>query len=95
MRLTCFAPYDVYREGCRVPEPSAGISDQDRQQFQQIVRAPGFRALPADQKKRAQLTAKAGDLVMQTLPWIPLADPQTVVIMVGSFGGVVMNGLYL
>jgi peptide/nickel transport system substrate-binding protein len=34
-----------------------------------------------DQKKRAQLTAKAGDLVMQTLPWIPLADPQTVVIM--------------
>jgi len=34
-----------------------------------------------DQKKRAQLTAKAGDLVMQTLPWIPLADPQAVVIM--------------
>jgi peptide/nickel transport system substrate-binding protein len=34
-----------------------------------------------DQKKRAQMTAKAGDLIMQTLPWIPLADPDTVVIM--------------
>jgi peptide/nickel transport system substrate-binding protein len=34
-----------------------------------------------DQRKRAQMTAKAGDLVMQTLPWIPLADPDTVVLM--------------
>jgi peptide/nickel transport system substrate-binding protein len=34
-----------------------------------------------DQHKRAQLTAKAGDLVMQTLPWIPLADPDAIVIM--------------
>jgi peptide/nickel transport system substrate-binding protein len=34
-----------------------------------------------DQRKRAEETAKAGDLVMQTLPWIPLADPDTVVLM--------------
>lgn len=34
-----------------------------------------------DQKKRAQLTAKAGDEIMQTLPWIPLADPDTVLIL--------------
>jgi peptide/nickel transport system substrate-binding protein len=34
-----------------------------------------------DQRKRAQLTAKAGDLIMQTLPWIPLADPDSIVIM--------------
>jgi peptide/nickel transport system substrate-binding protein len=34
-----------------------------------------------DQHERAVLTAKAGDLIMQTLPWIPLADPNTVVIM--------------
>jgi peptide/nickel transport system substrate-binding protein len=34
-----------------------------------------------DQHKRAELTAKAGDLIMQTLPWIPLADPDTIVIM--------------
>jgi peptide/nickel transport system substrate-binding protein len=34
-----------------------------------------------DQKQRAQLTAKAGDLIMETLPWIPLADPDVVVIM--------------
>jgi peptide/nickel transport system substrate-binding protein len=34
-----------------------------------------------DQHKRAELTAKAGDLIMQTLPWIPLADPDTVVLM--------------
>ena len=35
----------------------------------------------ADQSKRAQMTAKAGDLIMETLPWIPLADPDTVVVM--------------
>jgi peptide/nickel transport system substrate-binding protein len=34
-----------------------------------------------DQHKRAQLTAKAGDLIMETLPWIPLAAPNTVLIM--------------
>jgi peptide/nickel transport system substrate-binding protein len=34
-----------------------------------------------DQKTRAQKTAQAGDLIMQTLPWIPLADPDTVVLM--------------
>jgi peptide/nickel transport system substrate-binding protein len=34
-----------------------------------------------DQHERAELTAKAGDLVMQTLPWIPLADPDALVIM--------------
>jgi peptide/nickel transport system substrate-binding protein len=34
-----------------------------------------------DQHKRAELTARAGDLIMQTLPWIPLADPDTIVIM--------------
>jgi len=40
----------------------------------------GARTTP-DQHQRAQLTAKAGDLIMQTLPWIPLADPDTIVIM--------------
>jgi peptide/nickel transport system substrate-binding protein len=34
-----------------------------------------------DQHQRAVLTAKAGDLIMQTLPWIPLADPDTIVVM--------------
>jgi peptide/nickel transport system substrate-binding protein len=34
-----------------------------------------------DERTRAQMTAKAGDLIMQTLPWIPLADPETIVIM--------------
>jgi peptide/nickel transport system substrate-binding protein len=34
-----------------------------------------------DQKTRAQKTAEAGDLIMQALPWIPLADPDTVVLM--------------
>jgi len=34
-----------------------------------------------DQHKRAELTARAGDLIMQMLPWIPLADPDTIVIM--------------
>jgi peptide/nickel transport system substrate-binding protein len=34
-----------------------------------------------DQAERAQLTAKAGDLIMETLPWIPLAAPNTIVVM--------------
>jgi peptide/nickel transport system substrate-binding protein len=34
-----------------------------------------------DQHARAVQTAKAGDLVNETLPWIPLADPNAVVIM--------------
>jgi peptide/nickel transport system substrate-binding protein len=34
-----------------------------------------------DQHQRAVLTAKAGDLIMQTLPWIPLTVPDTVLIM--------------
>jgi peptide/nickel transport system substrate-binding protein len=48
-----------------------------------------------DQKKRAQLTAKAGDLVMQTLPWIPLADPQTVVIMDSKITGAPSSFQYM
>jgi peptide/nickel transport system substrate-binding protein len=34
-----------------------------------------------DQAKRAQATAKAGDLIAETLPWIPLAAPNTIVVM--------------
>jgi peptide/nickel transport system substrate-binding protein len=34
-----------------------------------------------DETKRAQATAKAGDLIMETLPWIPLAAPNTVLVM--------------
>ncbi len=40
----------------------------------------GARTTP-DQRTRAELTARAGDLIMQTLPWIPFADPDTIVIM--------------
>ncbi|HVP01447.1 MAG TPA: ABC transporter substrate-binding protein [Solirubrobacteraceae bacterium] len=34
-----------------------------------------------DQRRRAELTVKAGDLIMQQLPWIPLALPDTIVVM--------------
>ena len=34
-----------------------------------------------DQRRRAELTAKAGDLIMQTLPWIPLTVPDSIVVM--------------
>jgi peptide/nickel transport system substrate-binding protein len=34
-----------------------------------------------DQKQRAEQTAKAGSLIMETLPWIPLAAPNTIVVM--------------
>ncbi len=35
----------------------------------------------SDQRKRAELTAEAGDLIMDTLPWLPLAAPNTIVVM--------------
>ncbi len=47
----------------------------------QITAAMNEARTTTDQKKRAEMTAKAGDLIMQALPWIPLADPDTVVIM--------------
>jgi peptide/nickel transport system substrate-binding protein len=47
----------------------------------QITAAMNEARTTTDQHKRAQLTAKAGDLIMQALPWIPLADPDTVLIM--------------
>ena len=34
-----------------------------------------------DQHTRAEQTAKAGDVIMETLPWIPLAAPSTIVVM--------------
>jgi peptide/nickel transport system substrate-binding protein len=47
----------------------------------QITAAMNEARTTTDQKKRAQMTAKAGDLIMQQLPWIPLADPNTVLVM--------------
>jgi peptide/nickel transport system substrate-binding protein len=47
----------------------------------QITAAMNEARTTTDQHKRAQMTAKAGDLIMQQLPWIPLADPNTVVLM--------------
>ena len=35
----------------------------------------------SDQRRRAELTAEAGDLIMDTLPWLPLAAPNTIVVM--------------
>jgi peptide/nickel transport system substrate-binding protein len=47
----------------------------------QITAAMNEARTTTDQHKRAQMTAKAGDLIMQALPWIPLADPDTVLVM--------------
>jgi peptide/nickel transport system substrate-binding protein len=58
-----------------------GSQNYDGFSDQRITAAMNEARTTADQKKRAQLTAKAGDLIMQTLPWIPLADPDTVLVM--------------
>jgi peptide/nickel transport system substrate-binding protein len=57
---------------------SANFDDFDDPRITAALEAA--RTTP-DQHKRAELTAGAGDLIMQMLPWIPLADPDTIVIM--------------
>jgi peptide/nickel transport system substrate-binding protein len=58
-----------------------GSQNYDEFNDPRITAALNEARTTTDQHKRAEMTAKAGDLVMQTLPWIPLADPETVVIM--------------
>src|SRR5262249_34911529 len=58
-----------------------GSQNYDGFEDPRITAALNGARTTTDQHERAQLTAKAGDLVMETLPWIPLADPQAVVIM--------------
>jgi peptide/nickel transport system substrate-binding protein len=58
-----------------------GSQNYDAFDDPRITAAMNEARTTTDQKRRAQMTAKAGDLIMETLPWIPLADPDTVVIM--------------
>jgi peptide/nickel transport system substrate-binding protein len=58
-----------------------GSQNYDNFNDPRITAAMNEARTTTDQHKRAQLTAKAGDLIMQTLPWIPLADPDTVLVM--------------
>jgi peptide/nickel transport system substrate-binding protein len=48
-----------------------------------------------DQKVRAEQTAKAGDLIMETLPWIPLAAPNTIVVMDKKVTGAPSSFMYM
>jgi peptide/nickel transport system substrate-binding protein len=48
-----------------------------------------------DEKARAAATAKAGDLIMETLPWIPLAAPKTVIIMDKKLTGAPSSFMYM
>jgi len=48
-----------------------------------------------DQKQRAEQTAKAGDLIMETLPWIPLAAPNTIVVMDKKVTGAPSSFMYM
>jgi len=48
-----------------------------------------------DQRRRAQQTAKAGDLIMETLPWIPLAAPSSIVIMDKRITGAPSSFMYM
>lgn len=57
-----------------------GSQNYDDFEDPQITAALEGARTTSDQRERAQLTAKAGDLIMKSLPWIPLAAPNTVVI---------------
>ena len=48
-----------------------------------------------DQKRRAEQTAKAGDLIMETLPWIPLAAPNAIVVMDKKVTGAPSSFMYM
>jgi peptide/nickel transport system substrate-binding protein len=58
-----------------------GSQNYDDFEDPRITEALSGARTTSDQRKRAELTAKAGSLIMETLPWIPLADPATIVIM--------------
>jgi peptide/nickel transport system substrate-binding protein len=58
-----------------------GSQNYDDFEDPRITAALNEARTTADQHRRAEQTAKAGDLIMETLPWIPLAAPSTIVVM--------------
>jgi peptide/nickel transport system substrate-binding protein len=58
-----------------------GSQNYDNFEDPRITAALNEARTTADQHRRAEQTAKAGDLIMETLPWIPLAAPSTIVVM--------------
>jgi peptide/nickel transport system substrate-binding protein len=58
-----------------------GSQNYDNFEDPRIIAALNEARTTTDQHRRAEQTAKAGDLIMETLPWIPLAAPSTIVIM--------------
>ncbi len=58
-----------------------GSQNYDGFEDPRITKALDEARTTTDQHQRAEQTAEAGSLIMETLPWIPLAAPNTVVIM--------------
>ncbi len=58
-----------------------GSQNYDDFEDPRITKALDEARTTTDQHQRAEQTAEAGSLIMETLPWIPLAAPNTVVIM--------------
>jgi peptide/nickel transport system substrate-binding protein len=58
-----------------------GSQNYDGFEDPRITKALDDARTTTDQRHRAEQTAEAGTLIMETLPWIPLAAPNTVVIM--------------
>jgi peptide/nickel transport system substrate-binding protein len=58
-----------------------GSQNYDGFEDPRITAALSEARTTTDQKTRAEQTAKAGDVIMETLPWIPLAAPSTIVVM--------------
>jgi peptide/nickel transport system substrate-binding protein len=58
-----------------------GSQNYDNFEDPRITAALSEARTTTDQHTRAEQTAKAGDLIMETLPWIALAAPSTIVVM--------------
>jgi peptide/nickel transport system substrate-binding protein len=72
-----------------------GSQNYDNFEDPRITAALNEARTTADQKTRAEQTAKAGDLIMETLPWIPLAAPSTIVVMDKNITGAPSSFQYM
>jgi peptide/nickel transport system substrate-binding protein len=57
-----------------------GSQNYDNFSDPRITAAMNTARTTSDEKVRAQMTAKAGRLINETLPWIALADPEQIVV---------------
>jgi peptide/nickel transport system substrate-binding protein len=72
-----------------------GSQNYDKFSDPRITAAMNDARTTSDPKVRAQKTAEAGDLINETLPWIPLAAPETIVVTDKRISGEPASFMYM